>query len=52
MTTHNFDLTEEQVMIRDTVRSFVDDVAGPKALELDEHRQFAGVNFPGLLRGF
>lgn len=37
---HAFDLTEEQVMIRDTVREFANDVVAPKAHEIDEEHRF------------
>ena len=45
---HNFSLSEEQNMIRDTVRKFVQDVARPAALEADEHRKFLAANLSGL----
>jgi len=44
----NFALSEEQDMIRDTVRKFVVDVVQPAALEADEHRKFIGANLEGL----
>lgn len=37
---HNFELTEEQQMVLETVAKFAQDVAEPKALEHDEHAQF------------
>ncbi|MCC6670041.1 MAG: acyl-CoA/acyl-ACP dehydrogenase [Planctomycetes bacterium] len=37
---HNFELSEEQNLILDTVARFVADVAGPRALEHDEHGTF------------
>lgn len=45
---HNLQLNEEQTMILDTVRKFVTDVAGPKALDTDEHSQFAREQFDGI----
>ena len=42
---HNLQLSDEQSMVQETVAKFVQDVAAPKALELDEHRQFAGEVF-------
>ena len=35
----NFDLTEEQEMIRDTVRRFANEVVAPGAAAADEHKQ-------------
>lgn len=46
---NNFTLSEEQTMIRDTVRKFVADVAQPGALEADEHRKFVGESLAGLV---
>ncbi|MHC5062445.1 MAG: acyl-CoA dehydrogenase family protein [Planctomycetota bacterium] len=45
---NNFSLSEEQDMIRDTVRKFVQDVAQPAALAADEERAFVGDNLSGL----
>ena len=45
---HNFTLSEEQSMILDTVRKFVQDTVEPKALENDEERHFVRDNFDGL----
>ncbi len=45
---HNFSLSEEQDMIRDTLRKFVADVAQPAALAADEERAFVGENLSGL----
>lgn len=36
----NFDLTEEQKMIRDTVRQFAEEVIAPRAAEIDEMDEF------------
>lgn len=35
----NFDLTDEQEMIRDTVRRFANEVVAPGAAYADEHQQ-------------
>lgn len=45
---HNLQLTEDQDLIVDTVRKFVADVVAPTALENDEHRTLAKVEFDGL----
>ena len=37
---HAFDLTEDQVMIRDMVRDFAQNVVAPKAHEIDEEHRF------------
>lgn len=37
----NFDLPEEAVMMRDTVRRFAEEVIKPKARELDEKQEFS-----------
>lgn len=37
---HAFDLTEDQVLIRDMVRDFAQNVVGPKAHEIDEEHRF------------
>jgi len=37
---HNFELSDEQQMVLETVTRFVQDVAEPKALEHDEHARF------------
>ena len=36
----NFDLTEEQQMIRKTIREFADDVVAPGAVERDRTKEF------------
>jgi alkylation response protein AidB-like acyl-CoA dehydrogenase len=48
MTMHNLLLTEDQTMILDTVRKFVQDAVAPGAIERDEHRQFASSEWQGL----
>jgi butyryl-CoA dehydrogenase len=48
MQIHNFQLSEEQDMIRDTVNRFVQDTVAPNALEHDEHRKFVAHTFAGL----
>ncbi|MEZ5964286.1 MAG: acyl-CoA dehydrogenase family protein [Planctomycetota bacterium] len=45
---HNFELTEEQQMVLETVGKFVQDVAEPKALEHDEHGRFVRPQFDQL----
>lgn len=45
---HNLTLTEEQAMIQDTVRKFVQDVAEPQALDHDEHSKFVRPGFDAL----
>ncbi len=45
---NNFQLSDEQSMIQDTVRKFVADVASKNALEADEHRSFVRTSFDGL----
>lgn len=45
---HNLTLTEEQAMIRDTVRKLVQDVIEPKALEHDEHETLSRAGFDAL----
>lgn len=45
---HTFELSEEQTMILDTVGRLVEEVARPKALEHDEHHEFARAGFDGL----
>ena len=45
---HNLQLTEDQDLIVDTVKKFVDDVVAPKVLDQDEHRQFVRAEFDGL----
>jgi len=45
---HNLQLNEDQDLIVDTVRKFVADAIAPKALDQDEHRQFAREQFEGL----
>jgi butyryl-CoA dehydrogenase len=44
----NFKLSEEQGMILETVRRFVQDQIEPKALEWDEHGTFVRESFDGL----
>ncbi len=46
--THNFELSDEQSMIRDTVAGFVESDAAPKALHHDEHGEFVRENFTKL----
>lgn len=48
MQIHNFQLSEEQDMIRDTVNRFVQDTVAPKALDHDEHRRFVRHSYDGL----
>lgn len=48
MATDNFQLSEEQTMILDTVRKFAQDNVEPKALDNDEHCVFVRQNFDGL----
>ncbi len=45
---HNFELSEEQAMILDSVRGFVGDVAAKNALERDEHCQFVRESVDGI----
>ncbi|MBK8975949.1 MAG: acyl-CoA dehydrogenase family protein [Planctomycetes bacterium] len=45
---HNFELSEEQAMVQETVRKFVDDVAAPQALEHDEHGRYVEEGFAAL----
>ncbi|HLQ38828.1 MAG TPA: acyl-CoA dehydrogenase family protein [Planctomycetota bacterium] len=45
---HNLELTDDQTLILDTVRKFVQDSVAPTVLELDEHRRFAGDALSGL----
>ena len=45
---HNFELSEEQTMILETVRKLVADVAEPQALDSDEHSRFARATFDAL----
>ena len=44
----NYDLTDEQSQILDTTRKFVADVAGPAALDHDEHRNFVRGSIDGI----
>ncbi len=37
---HNFALSEEQQMVKETIAKFVEDVAAQKALDCDEHARF------------
>ena len=48
MATDNFQLSEEQSMILETVRKFAQDRVEPKALENDEHATFVRASFDGL----
>lgn len=48
METDNFQLSEEQTMILDTVRKFVQEQIEPKALDNDEHGVFVREGFDGL----
>ncbi|MCR9246458.1 MAG: acyl-CoA dehydrogenase family protein [bacterium] len=45
---HNLQLTEDQDLIVDTARKFVEDVVAPNVLDQDEHRKFARAEFDGL----
>jgi butyryl-CoA dehydrogenase len=45
---NNLQLSEEQTMIRETVRKLVQDTVNPQALEHDEHRRFVRQNFEAL----
>lgn len=45
---HNFELSEEQEMVRETVRKLVQDEVQPAALEHDEHRRFFRSGFDQL----
>lgn len=45
---HNLELTEDQTLILDTLKKFVQDAVAPKAQELDEHRHFAKEELQGL----
>lgn len=45
---HNLQLTEDQTLILDTVRKFVQDAVAPEALELDEHRRSMREHLAGL----
>lgn len=47
-TMHNFELSDEQTMIQETVRKLVTDVIEPQALENDEHGRFVRTAFDGL----
>ncbi len=47
-TTHNFELSEDQSMIVDTVRKLVQDEIEPRALECDEHERFVRESFDQL----
>ncbi|MCA8956798.1 MAG: acyl-CoA dehydrogenase family protein [Planctomycetes bacterium] len=48
MASDNFELSEEQSMILETVRKFAAEQLEPKALELDEHGTFVRDHFDGL----
>ena len=48
MATDNFQLSEEQAMILDTVRKFAQEKVEPKALDNDEHSVFVRDNLDGL----
>lgn len=48
METDNFQLSEEQTMILDTVRKFAQEKVEPKALDNDEHSVFVRESFDGL----
>ena len=41
----DFRLTEDQVMLRDTVRRIAVDQFGPRAAEIDENETFSQENF-------
>lgn len=45
---HNFELSQEQQMVLETVGKFVQDVAEPQALEHDEHARFVRPQFDQL----
>lgn len=45
---HNLQLTDDQTLVLDTVKKFVQDAVAPTALDRDEHRQFAREEFTGL----
>src|SRR5258707_928436 len=45
---HNLELTAAQPLTLDTVRKFVRASVGPRVLDLDEHRRFAGDALSGL----
>lgn len=45
---NNFELSEEQTMIHDSVSKLIEDITGPVALERDEHRQFVRESVDGL----
>lgn len=45
---HNFELSEDQTMVLDTLRKLVQDQAEPQALEHDEHCRFVRGNFDQL----
>ena len=45
---HNFELNDEQSMVRDTVARLVQEVVSAHALERDEHQQLAREGFDGL----
>ncbi len=45
---HNLQLTDDQTLILDTVKKFVQDAVAPHAQERDEHRQFARDELAGL----
>ncbi len=45
---HNLQLTDDQTLILDTVKKFVQDAVAPTALDRDEHRQFAREELAGL----
>jgi alkylation response protein AidB-like acyl-CoA dehydrogenase len=45
---HNLQLDDDQTLILDTVRKFVQDSVAPRALALDEHREFDRTGFGGL----
>ena len=45
---YDFELSDEQSMVLDTVKKLVQDVVEPVALERDEHRQFVREGYDGL----
>ena len=47
-TPNNLELTEEQAMVRDTVRKLAQDEVQPSAIEHDEHRRFYRAGFDQL----
>ena len=44
----SLELTEEQLMIRDTVRQFATEVVEPRAAEIDREAKWSRENFDGM----